>query len=194
MTLRLGKVFALAIVLGVLQVQMLAAPTLMGTLRTRDNKPVLVNGNKVSSGTTILSGARIQSPNKVGATVDLASLGRLDFAPDTDFVVTFDAGKVSVRLKAGYVVLTTRKGISGIVTTPDGKAFETDSSKLSSVVARTLGALGPEASVPIGAAGGLGGGAAAATLGGVGAAVVGGAAAAGSNGRASDLSTDKPRQ
>jgi hypothetical protein len=194
MTLRLGKVFALAIVLGVLQGQMLAAPTLMGTLRTRDNKPVLVNGNKVSSGTTILSGARIQSPNKVGATVDLASLGRLDFAPDTDFVVTFDAGKVSVRLKAGYVVLTTRKGISGIVTTPDGKAFETDSSKLSSVVARTLGALGPEASVPIGAAGGLGGGAAAATLGGVGAAVVGGAAAAGSNGRASDLSTDKPRQ
>jgi hypothetical protein len=193
MTLRFGKVFALAIVLGVLQVQMLAAPTLMGTLRTRDNKPVLVNGNKVSSGTTILSGARIQSPNKVGATVDLASLGRLDFAPNTDFVVNFDAGKVSVRLKAGYVVLTTRKGISGIVTTPDGQAFETDSSKLSSVVARTVGALGPEASVPIGAAGGLGGGAAAATLGGVGAAVVGGVAAAGSNGRASDLSTDKPR-
>lgn len=194
MTLRFGKVFALALVLGVLQVQMLAAPTLMGTLRTRNNKPVLVNGNKVSSGTSIASGSRIQSPDKIGATVDLASLGRLDCTPNTDFVVTFDASKITVRLKAGYVVLTTRKGISGLVTTPDGKAFETDSSKLSSVVARTAGALGPEASVPIGAAGGMSTGAAAATVGGVGAAVVGGAAAAGSNGRASDLSSDKPRR
>jgi hypothetical protein len=139
-----------------LQVQMLAAPTLMGTLRTRANKPILVNGNKASSGTTILSGARIQSPDKVGATVDLASLGRLDFAPNTDFIVTFDAGNISVRLKAGYVVLTTRKGISGVVTMPDGKALETDSSKASSVIARTAGALEPEASVPIGAAGELG--------------------------------------
>jgi len=193
MTLKFGKALALAITLGVLQVQMLAAPTIMGTLRTRDNKPVLVNGNKVSSGTTILSGARIQSPEKVGATVDLPSLGRLDFAPNTDFVVTFDASKVSVRLKAGYVVLTTRKGISGVVTTPDGKAFETDSSKLSSVIGRTAGALGPEASVPIGAAGGMSAGAGA-TVGGVGAAVVGGATAAGSNGRGKDLSTDKPRR
>jgi hypothetical protein len=193
MTLRIGKVFALALVLGVLQVQMLAAPSIMGTLRTRDNKPVLVNGNKVNSGTTIVSGSRIQSPEKTGATVEIASLGRLDFAPKTDFVVTFEASKITVRLKAGYVVLTTKQGISGIVTTPDGKAFETDSSKLSSVVARTAGALGPEASVPIGAAGGLSTGAAAATVGGAGAAVVGGAAAAGSNGRGSDLSTDRPQ-
>lgn len=194
MTLKFGKALALGITLGVLQVQMLAAPTIMGTLRTRDNKPVLVNGNKVSSGTTILSGARIQSPDKVGATVDLASLGRLDFAPNTDFVVTFDAGKVTVRLRAGYVVLTTRKGISGIVTTPDGKAFETDPSKVSSVIARTAGALGPEASVPVGAVGGMSAAAVAATVGGVGAAVVGGAAAASSNGRGSDLSTGNPRQ
>jgi hypothetical protein len=193
MTLRFGKIFALGIMLGVLQVQMLAAPTIMGTLKTRDNKPVLVNGNKVNSGTTILSGARIQSPAKTGATVDVPSLGRLDFAPNTDFVVTFDASKITVRLKAGYVVLTTRKGISGMVTTPDGKAFETDSSKLSSVIARTAGSQGPEAAVPIGAAGGMSTGAAAATIGGAGAAVVGGAAAAGSSGRGSNLSTDKPR-
>jgi hypothetical protein len=194
MTLRFGKVFALAIMLGVLQVQMLAAPNIMGTLRTRDNKPVVVNGNKVNSGTTIMSGSHIQSPEKTGATVDVPSLGRLDFAPKTDFVVTFDAGKITVRLKVGYVVLTTRKGITGIVTTPDGKAFETDSTKLSSVIARTAGALGPEASVPIGAAGGMSTGAAAATVGGVGAAVVGGAAASSSKGRGSDLSTDKPQR
>ena len=191
MTLRFGKALALAITLGALQVQMLAAPTIMGTLRTRDNKPVLVNGNKVSTGTTILSGSRIQSPDKIGATVDVASLGRLDFAPNTDFVVTFDASKITVRLKAGYMVLTTRKGICGMVTTPEGKAFETDCSKLSSVVARTAGSQGPEASVPIGAAAGMGKAAAAATVGGVGAAVVGGAAA-GSKGRGSALSTDKP--
>jgi hypothetical protein len=192
MTLRFGKLFALAILLGVLQVQIFATPTIMGTLRTRDNKPVLVNGNKVRSGTTVISGAHIQSPEKTGATVEVASLGRLDFAANTDFVVTFDAGKITVRLKAGYLVLTTRKGINGVVTTPDGKAFETDSTKLSSVIARTAGALGPEASVPVGAAGGMSTGASA-TVGGVGAAVVGGAAAANSKGRGSDLSSDKPR-
>jgi hypothetical protein len=190
MSLRFGKALALGIMLGVLQVQMLAAPILTGTLRTRANKPVLVNGNKVNSGTTILSGARIQSPDKVGATVDLASLGKLDFAPNTDFVVTFDASNIWVRLKAGYVVLTTRKGISGIVTTPDGKVVETDRSKLSSVIARTPGALGPEAAMPIGAVG-VGTGAAAGASAAVGAAVVGSSAAS-SNSRGKDLSPDKP--
>jgi hypothetical protein len=189
---RIGKAVALVFALAVLQTQILATPV-MGKLRTRENKPISVNGNKVRSGSTILSGARIQSPEKVGATVDLGSLGRLDFAPKTDFVLTFDATKISVQLNAGYVVLTTRKGISGIVTTPDGKTVETDRSKLSSVVARTAGAQGPEAAVPIGAAaGGLGAGTTA-TIGGAGAAVAGGAAAAGSSGRGNDLSSDKPR-
>lgn len=190
MTLRFGKTLALAITLGVLQVQMLAVPRLMGTLRTRANRPVLVNGNKAGSGTTILSGARIQSPDKVGATVDLASLGKLDFAPNTDFVVTFDASNVSVQLKAGYVVLTTKKGIAGVVTTPDGKVVETDGSKLSSVIARTAGALGPEAAVPIGAAASASTAGAAAATAAVGATVVGGAATA--NGRASDPSPIRP--
>ena len=166
----------------------------MGKLRTRNNKPVLVNLNKASSGTTILSGSRIQCPEKIGATVDLGVLGRLDIAPQTDLTLNFLAGEIRVQLNLGYVVLTTNKGISGTVTTSEGTVFVTDPSKVSSVVARTRDAQGPETSVLVGAgAGGLGAGGTAGVAGAE-AAVVGGATATTSNGRGSDLSTDNPRK
>ena len=169
------------------------ASPILGKLRTRDNRPVLVNGNSVRAGTTIFSGARVQSPAKIGATIDLSYLGRVDMAPNTDLIIIFDATKIEVQLKSGYVVLTTNKGIAGKVMTSEGKVFQTDMTKLSSVVARTVGSEGPEVAAPIGAAaGGLGAGATGG-IGAAGAAVVGGAAAAKGSDRGSDLSTDRPR-
>jgi hypothetical protein len=186
---------AIAILLLVMQVAMAAAATpISGKLTTRNNKPILVNGNSVKPGTTIFSGANLQSPAKVGATVNLGWLGRLDMAPLTDVTLVFDATHIDVQLKSGYVVLTASKGITGKVTTSEGKVFQTDLAKLSSVIARTAGSVGPEVAAPIGAAaGGLSGGA----IGGIGAAgagVIGGAAAAQGSSRGGDLSTDKPRQ
>ena len=97
-----------------------------------------------------------------------------------------------MQLNLGYVVLTTNKGISGTVTTSEGTVFVTDPTKVSSVVARTRDAQGPETSVLVGAgAGGAGG---TAGVAGAEAAVVGGATATTSNGRGSDLSTDNPRK
>ena len=194
MTSKFGKSIALIFAIGVLQINLVAGPTLMGKLRTRNNKPVSVNSNKAKSGTTILSGSQIVCPEKVGATVDLGALGRLDMAPSTDVTLTFDGTRVDVRLKAGYVVLTTKKGIAGTVTTDDGKVVVTDRSKLSSVVASTAGAAGPEAAAAVGAAaGGIGAGGAAG-IAGAGAAVVGGTAATKASGRGSSLSSDNPRQ
>ncbi len=193
MTSKFGKSIALIFAIGVLQFNLVAGPTLMGKLRTRNNKPVLVNSNKATSGTTVLSGSQIVCPEKVGATVDLGLLGRVDMAPSTDVTLTFDGTRINVRLNAGYVVLTTKKGIAGTVTTAEGKVFVTDSSKLSSVVARTAGAAGPEAAAAVGAAaGGIGAGGTAG-IAGAGAAVVGGAAAKAS-GRGSSLSSDNPRK
>ncbi|MDX6614374.1 MAG: hypothetical protein QOD75_3560 [Blastocatellia bacterium] len=185
---------AIAILVLVTQVATAAAATpISGKLATRNNKPILVNGNSVKPGTTIFSGSNLQSPAKVGATVDLGWLGRLDMAPLTDVTVVFDATHIDVQLKSGYVVLTTSKGITGKVTTSEGKVFQTDLAKVSSVIARTAGSVGPEVAAPIGAAaGGLSAGA----IGGIGAAgagVIGGAAAAQGSSRGSDLSTDKPR-
>ena len=170
-----------------------AAP-MTGKLRTRGSKPVIVNGNKAVSGSTIFSGAQIQSPEGVGVTVELGSLGRLDMAPNANVTLTFSAGNVAAELKSGYVVLTTNKGIKGSVRTSEGQLVETDPSKLSSVIARTTGSVGPEAAAPVGAAaGGIGAGTAAG-IGAAGAAVVGGAAAARGDGRGNDVSPSSPNR
>jgi hypothetical protein len=189
-----GAAMLLASGLLTVYVGIASAAPLMGKLKTGGSKPIIVNGYKVASGTAIFSGSQIQSPAGVGATVELGALGRLDIAPRTEVTLTFSEGNVAAELKSGYVVLTTRKGVKGSVRTPDGKLAQTDITKLSSVIARTAGSAGPEASVPIGAAaGGIGAGTAAG-VGAAGAAVVGGAAAARGNGRGRDLSPTTPRQ
>lgn len=163
-----------------------------GKLKTRNNKQVTLNGNKAASGTTILSGAQIQTPEKVGATVEINGLGRLDMAPQVDVKIEFVAGQIIVELKSGYVVLTTAKGVKGFVKMPDGKTIELDGTKQSSVIARTEGSIGPEASAPVGAAGGIGAGGAAAGAAAAGGTVVGGAAASKSK-RGKDVSPSTPR-
>jgi hypothetical protein len=193
MTSKCSKLLALIFAIGLCQLSVAADTTVMGRLSTRDNKPVTVNSTKAATGTTILSGSQIVCPEKIGATVDLGSLGRLDIAPSTDVTLTFDGTRINVRLKAGYVILTTKKGIAGTVTLDDGKLFMTDSSKVSSVVAKTAGASGPEAAAIAGAKAGGIGAAQAAGIGGAAAAVIGGTAAA-KSGRGRDLSSDNPRQ
>jgi len=191
---KLSKTIALVFVTCAFQVHVMAGPVLMGKLRTSNNKPVLVNSNKAGSGTTIISGARIQCPDKIGATVDLGSLGRLDIAANSDLTLVFAASEVTVQLRSGYVVLTTNKGITGTVTTSEGTVFGTDPSKVSSVIAKMKDAQGPETGAPIGAAKGGSGVGATAGVAAAAAAVVGGAAAAKSGGRGSDLSSDNPRK
>lgn len=191
---KLSKTLALVFVTCAFQAHVMAGPGLMGKLRTGNNKPVLVNSNKAGSGTTIISGARIQCPDKIGATVDLGSLGRLDIAANSDLTLVFAANDVTVQLRAGYVVLTTNKGISGIVTTSEGTVFGTDPSKVSSVIAKMKNAQGPETGAAIGAGQGGTGVGATAGITAAAAAVVGGAAAAKSGGRGSDLSSDNPRK
>lgn len=173
-----------------------AVQSLLGKLKTRGNKSISVNGSSATSGTTITSGAQLQTPQGVGATVNLGSLGRVDIAPNTNFTLTFTEGNVAANLKEGYVILTTKKGVTGSVTHPDGSIAMTDPSKLSSVVGQTPGSPGPTAAGGVGAAGG---GLSGAAIGGIvaaaGAAVAGGAAAAsgGDSGRSSNPSPSSPQ-
>ena len=191
MTSYFCKSVALIAVIFAAQALALAVPTL-GKLRTRNNKPITVNGSSVASGTTILSKSRIKVPEKVGATVDLGRLGRLDIGPKTELVLDFDDSEISVQLDAGYVVLSTKQGIKGTVNTSEGVVYSTDPSKDSSVIARTKGSLGPETGAEIGALDGLGN-ATAVGAGAAGMAVMDGSAAAKTNGRGRNLSTDNPR-
>ena len=90
---------------------------LMGILTTRDNQPILVNGVSTVSGATIPSGAVIETPDKVGATINIGSLGSICIAPNTRVTINFDQGgkkgNINVGLTSGCVILTTVKDVKG---------------------------------------------------------------------------------
>jgi hypothetical protein len=98
-------------------------------VNTSGNRPILVNGNSTSSGGSLATGAIIETPDGVSATIDLGPLGTLDMAPNTKVVLEFECPpppptppapgtepepcKVKVKVLAGCVVLKTKKGTQG---------------------------------------------------------------------------------
>lgn len=99
---------------------------IMGVLTTRDNKAITVNGASAVSGATIPSGAEIVTPDGVGATLRLGSLGTLCISPGSQVTIDFSAGSIRVTVTAGCVILSTKKGTTGSVITPQGAAGQTD--------------------------------------------------------------------
>ena len=102
-----------------------------GQLATVRQAKILVNGNSTPSGATIFSGSQLQTPESVGAAIMVASLGRVDIAPKTSLVVTFTSETMEIDLMAGCVILSTEKGISGLVKTPQGLNQKIGPEKLS---------------------------------------------------------------
>jgi len=96
-------------------------------LTTRGSAPITVNGASAVSGATILTGATIETPDQVGATINLGSLGDLDIAPNTKLTLEFDAnGNVKVKLDRGCMILRTRKNVNATVETEQGVAATND--------------------------------------------------------------------
>ena len=104
-------------------------PQLLGVLTTRDNKPILVNGANAVTGATIPSGASIETPDGVGATIRLGALGSICIAPNSKVTVEFDrqgnVGTVKVTIAEGCVILNTQKDTTGSIITPQGTAGQT---------------------------------------------------------------------
>ena len=96
-------------------------------LTTRNNQPITVNGLSASTGASILTGATIETGADQSATVNLGSLGRLDIAPNTKLVLTYDdKGNVKALLVYGCVILAAKKKTTGEVATEQGSAGKTD--------------------------------------------------------------------
>ena len=96
-------------------------------LTTRNNQPITVNGLGASTGASILTGATIETGADQSATVNLGSLGRLDIAPNTKLVLTYDdKGNVKAMLVYGCVILAAKKKTTGEVATEQGSAGKTD--------------------------------------------------------------------
>jgi hypothetical protein len=100
-------------------------PQANGTLKTTNNQPVIVNGNSVRPGTTILSGATIQTPSGVSAIINLG-FATVDISPDSEVLLEFTAdGNVKVTLKSGCVLITTQGSAQGTIISPDGSITTT---------------------------------------------------------------------
>jgi hypothetical protein len=93
---------------------------LLGKLTTRSNKQILLNGSEAITGATILSGAQLQTPAGVTATVSLPKLGSVNIAPNSDVNLTFSEGTVKVNVASGDATLSTVNGVNGSVLAANG--------------------------------------------------------------------------
>jgi hypothetical protein len=137
-----------------------------GRLTTRGDNPVTVGSASAKTGDTVFSGQQIQTPDKVGATVQLAPLGRVDVAPNTNLTLAFEDGKINVMLVSGCVILTANKGVTGTLQS-GASSQQTDPAKGGTIdvcTSQTPGAApiaGQGAAAAAGAGAGAAGGAAA---------------------------------
>lgn len=99
-----------------------------GTFKSTNNQPIIVNGNSVKPGTTILSGADIETPAGVGATFQLGPV-TMDVAPGSALLLEFTATEVKVTLKGGCVTLRASGNATGIIILPNGSTLTTDKNK-----------------------------------------------------------------
>ena len=102
---------------------------LTGVLSTSGNQAITVNGVSTNPGATILSGASIETPSGVGATIDFGQLGTLQIDPNSRVTVEFQNGSIKVTVLQGCVTLHTKRGTRGEIDTSKGVAGTTDASK-----------------------------------------------------------------
>ena len=81
---------------------------------------VLVNGETAQSGRSIFSSSTITTPESATAIINVAKVGKVEVAPNTTLVVSFNENGLSGDLLAGKVtVLGASENID--IKTPDGK-------------------------------------------------------------------------
>ena len=143
-------------------------------LTTKNNQPITVNGNSLGTGGTILTGATIETPDQIGATIDLGDAGVVELQPNTKIQLDFDQnGNVRVKVLQGCAVTRKRSNaLPGEMEIYTDRASEkTDKNKgtLGACILPNgdLGPLGSVATVGATTAGGISGGKVALIVGGI---------------------------
>ena len=138
-----------------------------GVLDISGTRDVLLNGNKVSDGATVLSGSEIKVQDTSSAAVTFDRLGKLAVGCRSTVRLTFTMSQIEVTVLSGYARLVTNQGVTGALINPDGQVFKTDSALATSAVATTApnpcGQLGIATVGGAAGAGGAGAGTAGAT-------------------------------
>ena len=99
---------------------------LVARLVTRNNQPIILNGQSAASGASILSGATLETNADQSATVNVGPLGSVDIAPNTKVVITFEQGNLKAHVVYGCVIVTARQNTTGEIATDQGSAGKTD--------------------------------------------------------------------
>ena len=105
----------------------LLSPQLIGVLTTQGNNPIKINGANVKSGGSVPSGALIETPNGVGATLRIPNLGSVCISPNSTLNIEFDAATgITITLVHGCAILRTFAGTAGRINTTGGTAGQID--------------------------------------------------------------------
>ena len=138
--------------------------TLTARLTTKNNQPITVNGNSAGTGATILTGATIETPDQVGATIDLGDAGIVELEPNSLIKLDFDInGNVRVKVIRGCAA--TRKKTNVVNELPGEMELYTDVDSIKTDKKRRHAG---GCILPNGQLGSLGGGIGGATLTGIG--------------------------
>ncbi len=141
-------------------------------LATKNNQPITVNGASLGTGGTILTGATIETPDQVSATIDLGDAGVVELQPGASIQLDFDSdGNVRVKLIKGCAVARRK---TSVLPNANTEIYTNQASEKTNKSRSRMGfCLGPA-----GALAGLGGaGLSSAAIGGIAAAAGGGALA-----------------
>jgi hypothetical protein len=99
-------------------------------LTTTGNQPITVNGAGAASGASLLTGATIETPDAVSATIDLGALGTVELQPNSSIQLDFDdSGNVRVKVLRGCVVIKKQGPGEAEAYTAEGASEKTNSNR-----------------------------------------------------------------
>jgi hypothetical protein len=99
-------------------------------LTTTGNQPITVNNASAASGASLLTGATIETPAAVSATIDLGALGTVELQPNSSIQLDFDdSGNVRVKILRGCVVIKKNGPGEAEAYTAEGASEKTNSNR-----------------------------------------------------------------
>jgi hypothetical protein len=113
-------------------------------ITTTGNQPITVNNASAASGASLLTGATIETPAAVSATIDLGALGTVELQPNSSIQLDFDDnGNVRVKVLRGCVVMKKNgKGV-GEVYTAEGASEKSNNNRKGMAFCYANGGLSP---------------------------------------------------
>ena len=123
-------------------------------LTTTGNQPITVNNASAASGASLLTGATIETPAAVSATIDLGALGTVELQPNSAIQLDFDdTGNVRVKVLRGCVVIKKNGPGEAEAYTAEGASEKTNSNRKGMGFCYLNGGLNPLGAATAAAAG-----------------------------------------